>query len=68
MKAVLETMKEMTPIAYIGGKDSEDGEYVAGTDKDLHILYLVHFDWEEVEELIPAIEQGKVKEWILSGC
>ena len=35
------------------------------------ILYITHFDWEEVAEILPAIETGKVREWLIEvnkGC
>ena len=71
IKAVLEAMKTLAPQAYIGGEGSEDGIYVAGVNEQNRILYITHFDWEEVIEILPAIETGKVKEWIIEvneGC
>ena len=60
IKAVLEAMKTLAPQAYIGGVNEQN-----------RILYITHFDWEEVIEILPAIETGKVKEWIIEvneGC
>ena len=65
IQAVLEAMKTLAYEAYIGGEGSEDGLYVAGVNKDDRILYLTHFDWEEGSEILPAIEAGKVREWII---
>lgn len=65
INAVLEAMLTLTPNAYIGGEGSQDGIYVAGTDTDDNILYISHFDWEEVEEILESIEQSSVREWII---
>lgn len=65
IQAVLEAMKTLAYNAYIGGEGSEDGLYVAGVDEQDSILYITHFDWEEVSELLPAIEAGKVREWLI---
>lgn len=63
--AVLETMKSLAPEAYIGGEESEDGLYVAGVNEKKEILYITHFDWEEIIEIYPAMKAGELKEWIL---
>ena len=62
---VLKVMKGITPDAYIGGEGSEDGTYVVGTDHSDKILYIVHFDWEEVVEIAEAIEKKSLREWII---
>ncbi|MDE7073538.1 MAG: hypothetical protein K2O69_00560 [Odoribacter sp.] len=63
--AVLEAMKTLAPAAYIGGEGSEDGIYVAGVDEQDKILYLTHFDWEEVKEILSAMENGTLREWLI---
>ncbi len=63
--AVLEVMKTLAPDAYVGGEGSQDGIYVAGVDENLRILYFTHFDWEEVVEMLPAMENGTLREWII---
>ena len=71
IEAVLEAMKTLAPEAYVGGEGSEDGVYVAGVNEQKRILYITHFDWEEVAEILPAIETGKVREWLIEvnkGC
>ncbi len=65
IQAVLEAMKTLAYEAYINGEGSEDGLYVAGVDEEDRILYLTHFDWEEVVEILPAIDEGRVREWIM---
>ena len=63
--AALEAMKTLAPHAYIGGEGSEDGRYVAGVNEQDRLLYITHFDWEEVQEMLPAIENGTLREWLI---
>ena len=63
--AVLEAMKTLAPAAYIGGEGSEDGIYVAGVDGQKRLLYITPFDGEEVTEMLPAMENGRLREWIV---
>ena len=65
IQAVLEAMKTLAYDAYIGGEGSEDGIYVAGVNEHDRILYITHFDWEEVSEILPAMEAGEVREWLI---
>lgn len=64
--AALEAMKTLAPQAYLGGEGSEDGIYAAGVNERQELLYITHFDWEEVEEMLPAIENGTLREWIIA--
>ncbi|MCC0645759.1 MULTISPECIES: hypothetical protein [unclassified Clostridioides] len=62
---VMEEMKKVVPIVYRCCEDSEDGEAVAGCDKNGEVKLWITFDPNERLEMDKHIEKGTLLEYII---